>query len=78
MTRQKVVFPHAIFWTVCAVLIAWATVTLFLELHMGWPSDRAAWGHRLVGWFINFLLVRTFLRGMKRYFTARTALEIKR
>jgi hypothetical protein len=78
MTQQKVVLPQTIFWTVCAVLVAWATVTLVLELRMGWPVDRAAWGHRLIGWFVNFLLIRTFLRGMKRYFSARTAMEIKR
>ncbi|EEF61232.1 hypothetical protein [Pedosphaera parvula] len=72
MTAQKASYPHTIFWTVCAVLITWATITMVLEYNMGWPADRAAWGHRAIGWFVNVILVRTFVRGMRRYYAAKS------
>jgi hypothetical protein len=71
MTNQKTSYPQLVFWSVCAVVITWAAITLFLEFRMGWPADRAAWGHRIIGWFINFVLVRTFFKGVRRYYAPR-------
>ncbi len=61
----------ALFFGMCGVLIFWAAITLYLEIGLGWPSDRAAWSHRTIGWFVNFVLMRTFIRGMKRYYALR-------
>jgi hypothetical protein len=71
MATEKSGFAQPIFWGICAVLLTWATITICLEVQAGWPVDRAAWGHRLIAWFINFVLVRTFLTGMRRYYAAK-------
>jgi len=55
----------------CLVLFFWAVVTIWIEAHFGWPADRSAFGHRAIGWFVNLVLLRTFLRGMRRYNTLR-------
>lgn len=53
------------------MISVWALVTLCIEFNLGWPADRAAWGHRSIGWFVNFILIRTFLRLVKRYYAVR-------
>ena len=71
MTVQKPVFVQTVFWSTCVVISVWALVTLCIEFNLGWPADRAAWGHRSIGWFVNFILIRTFLRLVKRYYAVR-------
>gem|GEM_PF-3787831 len=71
MTIQKQFFPKMIFGGICMVAVAWATITLYLESSAGLPVTRSDWGHRLIGWFINVLLVRAFVRGVRRYYKAK-------
>jgi hypothetical protein len=42
-----------------------------LETSFGWPASRATLGHRAIGWFVNFVLLRTFIKGMRRYYALR-------
>ena len=72
MNNQKSGMAPAIFAGMCVVLCLWAAVTIYLEARLGWPADRVAWGHRAIGWFINLVLMRTFIKGMQRYYTLRT------
>jgi hypothetical protein len=51
----------------CVTLCLWLSITLYLEISFGWPADRSAAAHRAIGWAINAILIRTFVRGMKRY-----------
>ena len=63
---EKASYPRrtiSFFW---GLLACWAIGTLCVETQLGWPADRAEWGHRAIGWFVNVILVRTFFRGMKR------------
>ena len=54
-------------WSVCVVAAGWAVGTLFLELSWGIPQTPEQWAHRTMGWFVQFVLVRTFLKGFRRY-----------
>jgi len=69
--RLTAKFIPAVFGGMCLVLLFWALGTIFLETHLGWPADRSAIGHRAVGWFVNLVLLRTFLKGMRRYYALR-------
>jgi len=60
-----------IFACMCLVLFFWAAITLYLEGRMGWPMDLSAWLHRMIGWFVNLVLMRTFVKGLQRYYTLR-------
>jgi hypothetical protein len=61
--------PQIYFWSICGVILAWATATLYMEIHLGFPMTRLDWGHRLIGWFINFILIQKFVAGTKRYYS---------
>ena len=65
MLKQKI--GQTAYYGVWIVLIGWAAATISLELFLGWPQTREALGHRLIGWFINLLFLRTFLKGYRRY-----------
>jgi hypothetical protein len=62
----KTAFSHRtliLFW---AILACWAVATIYIETQLGWPGTRADLGHRVIGWFVNAILIRTFVRGIKR------------
>jgi len=71
MKNQKTGMAPALFAGMCLVLFFWAAITLYLESRMGWPVDRAAWSHRAIGWFVNLVLMRTFTKGLRRYYELR-------
>jgi len=71
MATQKSGFAPAIFGGMCLVLLVWGLITLYLETSLGWPASRATLGHRAIGWFVNFVLLRTFIKGMRRYYALR-------
>ena len=71
MKTQKTGMAPTLFAGMCFVLFFWAAITLYLEGRMGWPADRSAWTHRMIGWFVNFMLMRTFVKGLQRYYTLR-------
>ncbi len=71
MATHKSGFAPAVFGGMCLVLLFWALITLYFETSLGWPADRAAQGHRAIGWFVNFVLLRTFIKGMRRYYALR-------
>ena len=71
MASQKSGFAPAIFGGMCLVLLVWGLITLYLETSLGWPASRATLGHRAIGWFVNFVLLRTFIKGMRRYYALR-------
>jgi len=71
MNLKRTRLATALFFGMGGMLFFWATITLYLEMGLGWPSDRIAWSHRAIGWFVNFVLMRTFIRGMKRYYALR-------
>ncbi len=52
-------------------MLGWGVITLSLETSLGWPASRATLGHRAIGWFVNFVLLRTFIKGMRRYYALR-------
>ena len=68
MKLEKADMARFAFWSICVVIATWATLTVVFECRLGWPATREQWGHRLIGWFIQFVLVRTFYRGVKRYY----------
>lgn len=69
MTRS-LFLPRLTFWSLISVATVWAVVTIAFETHQGIPVTREQWGHRMIGWFIQFLLIRTFVRGVRRYYSA--------
>jgi len=74
MATQKSGFAPTIFGGMCLVLLVWGLITLYLETSLGWPASRATLGHRAIGWFVNFVLLRTFIKGMRRYYALRVKL----
>ncbi len=71
MATQKTGLAPAIFGGMCFVLLFWGLITLYLETSLGWPASRTTLGHRAIGWFVNFVLLRTFIKGMRRYYSLR-------
>ena len=71
MATPKSGFAPAIFGGMCLVLLVWGLITLYLETSLGWPASRATLGHRAIGWFVNFVLLRTFIKGMRRDYAVR-------
>jgi hypothetical protein len=69
MTRS-LLLPRVAFWSIVSVAATWACFTIWFETHQGIPATREQWGHRIIGWFIHFLLIRTFIRGVRRYYGA--------
>lgn len=57
------------FWTICIVAICWAAGTVLFEVHAGIPSTPQEWIHRAMGWFVQLVLIRTFRRGVRRYYS---------
>ena len=72
MTRSHLL-PRLAFWSIVSIAAAWACFTIWFETHQGIPETREQWGHRVIGWFIHFLLIRTFIRGVRRYYGALAA-----
>jgi hypothetical protein len=58
-------------WFLCALFACWIGLSVYLESQLGWPAHRADWGGRATGWFVNAVLIRTFLRGLGRVRAAR-------
>ena len=56
------------FWSICSVALGWAVFAIIFETRAGVPVTREEWGHRLIGWFIEAILLRTFIRGVRRYY----------
>ncbi len=54
-------------WGIGLTMIVWLGFTASLEGSMGWPASREALGHRAIGWFMEFMLLRVFLVGMRRF-----------
>jgi hypothetical protein len=69
ISLQNITRSQMYFGGMCLVVIVWATVTFCMELHMGFPSSRAEWGHRLIGWFLNYLLITKFAAGTRHYYS---------
>ena len=45
--------------------VVWASLTRVLEIGWGMPQTREQWFHRMVGWFVEGYLIRSFYRGMR-------------
>lgn len=58
------------FWSICAVAACWAVGTIVFEVTSGIPQTSEQWAHRAMGWFVQVVLIRTFARGVRRYYTA--------
>lgn len=69
MNSARLHLSKIAFWSVCVVATCWAAGTLFFELSWGIPETPEQWAHRAMGWFVQFVLVRTFLKGFRRYAT---------
>ena len=68
--NRSLLLPRLAFWSIVSIATAWACFTILFETHQGIPVTREQWGHRIIGWFIQFLLIRTFVRGVRRYYGA--------
>ncbi len=63
-------YASFIFWSLSLVLACWVGGTLFFEVRAGMPVTHEEWVHRLMGWFVNAVLIRTFVRGFRRHYVA--------
>jgi hypothetical protein len=68
--NRSLLLPRLAFWSLVSVATVWAVFTIVFETHQGFPVTREQWGHRMIGWFIHFILIRTFLKGVRRYYGA--------
>jgi hypothetical protein len=68
MNSNRIFLPRLAFWSLVVVAATWGIATIIFETSQGFPVTREQWGHRMIGWFINFVLVRTFVRGVRRYY----------
>ena len=60
------------FWLLCVIGTSWVGFATIFETRAGFPVTREEWGHRLIGWFIELMLLRTFVKGVRRYYKATT------
>ena len=63
---MKINYPRLALGFFWSLILTWVLGTLYMEAQLGWPSDRASWGHRAIGWFVSSLLLWTFVRGLRR------------
>ena len=56
------------FWFLCLMAVGWVGFAAIFETRAGIPVTREEWGHRLIGWFIELMLLRTFVKGVRRYY----------
>ena len=68
MSSSGNTFAKFAFWSLVAVAVVWAMITISFEVGHGIPVTREEWGHRIIGWFISALLLRTFIRGVRHYY----------
>jgi hypothetical protein len=66
MNRRSLISPQAGFWGICLIVTAWLIASLLFEIHQGWPVTGLQYAKRLVGWFVEFWLIRTLVLGMRR------------
>lgn len=68
MNSMRLNLARLTFWGLCSVAFGWLAFAVYFETNAGVPATREEWGHRAIGWFIEFVLVRTFVRGVRRYY----------
>jgi hypothetical protein len=51
----------------CLIAIIWLAATVLFEVHLGWPVNTIQWAKRLLGWAVEFWLVRTVFLAARRY-----------
>lgn len=70
MNARSSVIPQVAFWGICLIAIVWITGTLLFESHQGWPVTGIQWAKRIAGWGVELMLIRTLLRGVRRYYSS--------
>jgi hypothetical protein len=70
MKTQSPLTPKLAIWGICLIVLCWIAATFLFEFHLGWPAGSIQWAKRLVGWSVEFLLIRTFVLGIRRYYTS--------
>jgi len=65
--------PRITFWSIVFMVLTWVSITLVIETSLGFPATNKDWQHRMIGWFVNFVALRTFYKGVRRYSLARQA-----
>jgi len=55
------------FVSLCFVLAGWLALTICLEVSWGMPTSTQQWTHRAMGWFVQLVLLRTFMAGYRRH-----------
>jgi hypothetical protein len=58
--------PRLAYWGICLIVIAWLAATVLFEMHLGWPVTGIQWCKRLVGWGVEFMLVRALFLSTRR------------
>ncbi len=67
MKTRSFLTPQFAVWGICLIVLCWIAATFAIEIHLGWPVGAIQWVKRLVGWSVEFLLIRTLIVGLGRY-----------
>lgn len=70
MNDRNILTPRLAFYGICLIAIAWLTLTVPFELHLGWPATGVQWAKRIAGWAVEIWLLRTLIFGVQRFRTA--------
>jgi hypothetical protein len=54
------------FYGVCLVAAGWIVLTVVMETHFGIPNTPFQWFKRLLGWGVEFWLIRSLFLGIRR------------
>jgi hypothetical protein len=58
--------PKSVLLGILGLAGVWLAATVFVETSLGVPQTPEQWGHRAIGWGVEFFLVRTAWRGVRK------------
>lgn len=58
--------PHFAFYGICIVTACWLVLTVLMETHFGLPRSGGQWLTRILGWGVEFWLIRSLFVGIRR------------
>jgi len=66
MKTRSPLLPQFAFYGICLVAASWLILTVVMETHFGVPQTSAQWLKRLLGWGLEFWLIRSLFLGIRR------------
>lgn len=66
MKTRTPLMPQFAFYGICIVAASWLVLAVVMETHFGIPHTTNQWIKRILGWALEFWLVRSLFVGIRR------------